>query len=105
MNISAQLKLLDDEVGNLCGQISDFQRIAGVSSSNIVDEDRENAEKMTSVEKIRQILRSQLENLVWVDKHSGNLFPFQNMPVSLTSEFLNNYPLKLNLWVHDLKNI
>lgn len=77
VNINAQLKLLDDEVGNLCGQISDFQRIAGVSSTSLAEEDREKVEeienRLTSVDQIRQILRSQLESLIWVDKHSDAL--------------------------------
>ncbi|CAK5088862.1 unnamed protein product [Meloidogyne enterolobii] len=78
ININAQLKLLDDEVGNLCGQISDLKRIAGLSSSTIAEDDQEKAEelenRLTSVDQIRQILRSQLESLIWVDKHSGIFF-------------------------------
>nr|CAD2203300.1 unnamed protein product [Meloidogyne enterolobii] len=77
ININAQLKLLDDEVGNLCGQISDLKRIAGLSSSTIAEDDQEKAEelenRLTSVDQIRQILRSQLESLIWVDKHSDAL--------------------------------
>nr|CAD2162673.1 unnamed protein product [Meloidogyne enterolobii] len=66
-----------DEVGNLCGQISDLKRIAGLSSSTIAEDDQEKAEeledRLTSVDQIRQILRSQLESLIWVDKHSDAL--------------------------------
>ena len=79
LNINAQLRQLDDEVGDLCEQISDMHRITGLPTTGTggATADQEQMEQLeerrTMVDQIRRILRSQLEALVWVDKESDAL--------------------------------
>uniref|UniRef100_A0A914GUG6 RNA helicase n=1 Tax=Globodera rostochiensis TaxID=31243 RepID=A0A914GUG6_GLORO len=73
MTVNAQMKQLDDELGDLCEQISDLQRLSGDANGLSGDELKEHEQHHSMLEQIHQILRSQLDTLVWVDKQSAVL--------------------------------
>ncbi|KAL3076306.1 hypothetical protein niasHS_013577 [Heterodera schachtii] len=80
MTVNAQMKQLDDELGDLCEQITDLQRLSGDSLSG--DDLKEHEHHRSMLDQIHQILRSQLDTLVWVDKQSAILMDRVNRATS-----------------------